>query len=274
MIHKFTVVMSVYINDTDSNLRESVDSLLNQTLIPSQIIIVVDGVINNELEKSLQFYSNNSLINIFYLPENKGLANALNYGISKARYSIIARMDADDLSFPDRFENQLSYMFHHKLDVVGGQIVEFGNDIKDIIATRNVPLSHNEISEFMKTRSPFSHPTVIFKKDVFDTIGGYDSKIFPEDYDFFVRAYLSNFKLGNFPDNVLWFRIGNNKKEALKRRRGFKYARNEVKLYFKFYKIGFYNLYEFLKVCLLKIPLRIIPFPIFYFLYFKFFRNN
>lgn len=261
--------MSVYINDNSEYFTLAVDSLLNQIYLPAEIIIVVDGIVNNEVNRKLDYFSNNSLIKIIRLTKNKGLANALNEGIKKAQYPLIARMDADDICFTDRLEKQVRALNDFNLDIVGGQIIEFGKDIDDIISKRIVPCNHDEMIKLLKFRSPFSHPTILFKKEVFDLLKGYDSSIFPEDYDFFVRAYLNKFKFGNVADEVLWFRLGENRSDAIKRRWGISYAKNEFKLYRKFLKMNFFNYYDFFKAVLIKIPIRLLPFFMFKFVYYK-----
>ena len=261
--------MSVYRNDNPSHFREALKSLFEQTYLPAEIIVVVDGPVSTEINNELDSFSNNTIVQIIRLNENKGLANALNVGIKNANYSLIARMDADDICFNDRFEKQIKTLNECDLDIIGGQIIEFGKDVDDVISKRIVPCEHSQIVKLLKFRSPFSHPTILFKKKVFDALEGYDSSIFPEDYDFFVRAYLKKFKFGNVPDEVLWFRLGENRSEAIKRRWGGKYAKNEFNLYRKFLNIHFFNYYDFFKVVLLKIPIRVLPFFMFKFVYYK-----
>lgn len=266
-----SVVMSVYFKENPIYLKQSLESVINQTLRPNEIVLVKDGPLTIELESIINEYEENysEIFQVIALPENKGLANALNVGINNAKYSLIARMDSDDICFNDRFEKQVKVLNEFNLDILGGQIVEFGKDTSDVISRRIVPCEHSEIVKLLKFRSPFSHPTILFKKEVFDALKGYDSTIFPEDYDFFVRAYLKNFKFGNIPDEVLWFRLGENKSDAIKRRWGVSYAKNEFNLYKKFLNINFYNYFDFLKVVFLKIPIRLLPFFMFKFIYFK-----
>lgn len=274
MNFEISVVMSVYKNDNCYHFKEAVDSLLAQTLLPSEIIIVVDGSVDENIKTLLFDFSKIDIFKIIYLENNKGLANALNIGVNASSFNIIARMDSDDICLPDRLQKQMKFLINNDLDIVGGQILEFGANINDVISERKVPLDHTEIVKFLKTRSPFSHPTIIFHKKVFKIINGYDVNVFPEDYDFFVRAFLNNFKFGNVKETVLFFRVGSDKKSALKRRHGYRYAKNEFKLYKKFYKLKFYNLFDFLKVVLGKIPLRLLPFSIFSLLYYNLFRNK
>jgi len=273
---KFSVLISVYHKDHPEYLKKALISVYtDQVLKPTEIVLVKDGNLNNELDKVIEdFYLKYpDILKVFSLSVNMGLANALNYGVNKCHYNLIARMDSDDIAFPIRFEKQIDFMKINNLDIVGGQIIEFGADTTDVISERKVPLEHDEIVKFLKTRSPFSHPTIIFKKDVFKKIGGYDRGVFPEDYDYFVRAFLDGFKFGNIKESVLWFRVGSDKQSALKRRHGIKYAKNEFKLYKKFYRIGYYNLFDFLKVILFKLPLRLLPFPLFSYLYYNIFRK-
>lgn len=272
---KFSVLMSVYKADTPSNLESSLNSIWNlQKVKPSQIVLVQDGPVSKDIIDVILKYKINlgDKFEHLVLEKNQGLAAALNQGFKLCKHELIARMDADDISFPDRFEKQLKYLNSHNVDIVGGQIIEFGEEINDVISDRKVPINHDQIVMFMKYRSPFSHPTILFKRRVFFALKGYDTSIFPEDYDFFVRAHMKNFKFGNLDENVLWFRMGSDYSKSLKRRWGLNYAKNELKLYRKFLKIGFYNWFTFLKVVALKIPMRLIPFSLYKFLYFKLLR--
>lgn len=272
--NEISVVMSVYINDKASFFNEAIESVLQQTYMPSEILIVVDGSVSKEMDDLLSQLYSNELIKIIRLSENMGLANALNVGIHEAQYSIIARMDADDICFIDRFEKQIDYITKEKLDIVGGQIIEFGKNILDVISKRKVPLKHKEMIDFMKLRSPFSHPTILFRKVVFTSLGGYDTNIFPEDYDFFVRAYLKGYRFGNIDQNILWFRLGDDHSKAIRRRWGVSYAKNEYKLYKKFLNLGFFNFIDFFKAVFLKIPLRVMPFSIYKIIYFNVLRRD
>jgi glycosyltransferase involved in cell wall biosynthesis len=277
MINKtidFSVLMSVYNKENPIFLIQSLDSLVSQTLLPSEVVLVKDGQLSAELNLVIDDFKFRypNLLKIVSLPNNTGLANALNEGLKVVSNDIIARMDSDDLSFANRFEIQIKHMLDNHLDIVGGQIVEFSKDIKDVVSIRKVPINHESIVKFMKFRSPFSHPTIVCKKRCYDILNGYDINIFPEDYDFFVRAYLAGFKFGNVKENILYFRLGANLSDTIKRRWGLNYAINEFKLYRKFLKMGFFNYKDYFKVLLFKIPLRVLPFRFYRFIYFSFTR--
>lgn len=271
---KVSVLMSVYNKENASFLKKSLKSIIDQTLCPDEIVLVKDGDLTVELDCVISDFTTEypDIFTIISLSVNRGLANALNEGMKVVRNPIIARMDSDDICFENRFETQINHLVNNDLDIVGGQIVEFSKDIEDVVSIREVPLLHEDIIKFMKFRSPFSHPSIVFKKESFDLLGGYDINIFPEDYDFFVRAYLADFKFGNVKENVLYFRLGENLSEAIKRRWGIKYAVNEIRLYKKFLKLGFFNYLDFMKVLFFKVPLRIIPFKLYSYIYFKFSR--
>ena len=270
----FSVVMSVYCKENPDFLQKSLNSIINQTLEPDEIVLVKDGQLTKELDEVIIGFKNKypNVFTVVALSQNKGLANALNQGMKVVRNPIVARMDSDDICFENRFEVQINHLINNNLDIAGGQIIEFSKSIEDIVSIRNVPCSHQEIVKFLKFRSPFSHPTIVFRKEVFETLNGYDVNIFPEDYDFFVRAYLAGFRFGNVQENVMYFRLGENLSEAIKRRWGMKYASNEFRLYNKFLKLGFFNYIDYLKVIFFKIPLRIMPFKLYSYIYFKFSR--
>ena len=263
-----SVILPVYQNDLVEQLSLAIGSILEQTLQPSEFIIVIDGPISQDLHELINDHVHKGNVRKIQISENKGLAHALNVGISEARYPLIARMDADDISLPERFEIQVKLLLESELDLIGGQIIEFGADTSDIKSKRIVPTQHEEIVKFMKLRSPFSHSTILFRKSLYDKVGGYSERFKIEDYEFFVRCHQQHAKFGNTNEVVLFYRVGR-AYETFKRRKGPKYARNEINLYLHFYKLGFYNYADFFKSLILKLPLRFLPFPIFLRLYMK-----
>lgn len=268
---KIAVLMSVYKNDNQADLEIAVNSVLKQTYRDFNLHIQCDGPIADDCKKYLDSIEDKRVY-VYERNQNHGLAYSLNElldRVVKMDYEYFARMDADDICFEDRFEKQIKYIEANDLDIVGGQIIEFGKDIDEVVSERIVPCEHNEMVALMKVRSPFSHPTILIRKRVIEVIKGYSYTIFPEDYDFFVRAYMNGFKFGNLPDKVLWFRLGADLSAAIKRRWGWKYAKNEYKLYRNFLKMGYYNLGDFIKVIIFKLPLRLVPFSVFKFIYFK-----
>lgn len=272
---EFSVLITVYIADNPIFFEEAMNSIwFTQSLKPSQIVLVQDGPVCTQISNVINKYKKilGEKLTFLELKINNGLAFALNEGFKLVKYSFIARMDSDDISFPHRFQNQIDYFTKNDVDILGGQILEFGKNVEDVYSKRLVPLNHDDIVNFMKFRSPFSHPTIMFKKQVFEDLQGYNSSIFPEDYEFFVRAYLKGFKLANLSDNLLYFRLGEDRSQSLKRRRGFKYAKNEFKLLRHFYNLGFYSKNNFVIACFIRLPIRLLPFSLFKLIYFKILR--
>ena len=273
-VRPISVIMSVYINDQVEHFRNAIESLLCQTLLPSEIVIVVDGPVNFEIEEALQLFSSNSLFTIHRLATNMGLANALNAAGRVAKHGILARMDSDDICYPNRLEKQWSLMEEAQLDIVGSQISEFYVNKNNVVSVRKVPQTHEQIVKFIKWRSPFSHPSVMYTREVFEKLNGYDQDIFPEDYDFFVRAFLCGFKLGNTEEALLWFRLGEDGNDVIKRRRGFTYAVKEWYLYRKFRRLGLYSWCEYIIIVLVKLPIRLLPLFIVKIIYSKILRDS
>ena len=226
--NKFSVLMSVYKKGNPIYLKAAIDSVINQTLMPSDIVVVCDGSLTDELEKVLDFYKSiyPELFNIVGYEKNQGLGFALNYGLQKCKYDLVARMDTDDISVKTRFELQVAFMDTHKnIDVLGGQIVEFYEE--EIIAKREVPLNHTEIIKFIKGRNPFNHMTVMFRKSSVIKAGNYIDLHFLEDYYLWVRMLVYNCKFSNLDEILVYARTG---VDMYKRRGGYKYFKSWVTL--------------------------------------------
>lgn len=231
----FSVVMAVYKNDRAEWLQQAIDSLLNQSVKADDIVIVVDGPLTEALNAVLRRYKNEKTISIMRLPENKGLGNALNIGIAHAKRELVARMDADDIAVENRFELQLAeFDKNPDLDILGGQIAEFIDTPDNIVAYRKVPTSYNDIKQFARRRSPFNHPTVMYKKSTIQKLGGYDvSAIRIEDYDLWLRAIHGGATVSNLSEVVLDYRAN---EDAMRRRKTFSSLKNHTKARLKFYK--------------------------------------
>lgn len=160
---KFSVLMSLYIKEKAEYFDECMQSILRQTVLPSEIVIVYDGAISDELRKTVEKYKSlhSGWIKTVENEKNKGLGLALADGVPACTYELIARMDTDDIAREDRFEKQLQiFMENQDLDICGSYIIEFEGDIDDVLSKRVVPITHNDIAEYQKQRSAFNHMTV------------------------------------------------------------------------------------------------------------------
>ena len=218
----FSVLMSVYHKDNPQWLKQAIDSVLNNTIKSNQIVLVVDGQIPNELEQVLTEYRDS--LDILRLEKNLGLGIALQQGLLKCKYPLVARMDSDDISLPNRFEIQLKEFENDpNLTIVGGYIQEFDSQTNEKTSIRKVPLEDSKIKKFIKTRSPFNHPTVMFKKEDILKVGNYQTFYQMEDYYLWARLVKANYQMKNIPEILLNFRTDKN---MFARRGSYKYFKS------------------------------------------------
>lgn len=243
--------MSVYKNEKVEYFIQAVDSLLNQTVLPEQIVLVRDGSVYEELQNTIDGYVNEYPDLFTYLPleENGGLGNALRYGLTYCRNELVGRMDTDDICVADRFEQQLEFMKNNPdIDIVGGNISEFSKDPSEIVDYRIVPQSHGDICEYLKSRSPFNHMTVMFKKSALDKVNSYESFYLFEDWYLWIKLYLSGARFANVSNILVYARISG----MANRRGGMKYYRSCVKLlnYMKQNRVIGFG--KYVKICIVR----------------------
>lgn len=223
----YSVLMSVYKKELPQNLKEAINSILKQSLPPTEIVVVKDGELTEELEIVIGEFKKkySKLFKIVGYSQNRGLGYALNYGISHCSNELIARMDTDDIAEYSRCEEQFKcFINDKKLDVVGGIIEEFITDSKVFIGKRVVPIEHDDINKYMKTRCPFNHMTVMFKKSAVIKAGGYKELFCNEDYYLWIRMKEIGCRFLNLNKILVKVRITN---ETYKRRGGIKYFCSE-----------------------------------------------
>ena len=233
---KYSVLMSVYAKERPEYLKQAVDSMLAQSIKPDEIIIVEDGPLTEELNKVIKNYKNNypELFTIIPLAENGGLGRALNFGIVASRNELIARMDTDDVSLPSRCEEQLkAFKENPNLTICGTQIREFIDTTDNVVPSRVVPCSNEEIKQFAKRRSPFNHPTVMYRKSKVLSFNGYSEYGRKEDLDLFCRMAFSDVECINLPTVLLMYRTS---EDNMKRRKTWKNCSEYIEIMNKFYR--------------------------------------
>lgn len=225
---KFSVVMSVYEKDCAEWVDTSIQSVLNQTMPPDEIVLIIDGPIPKKLDAVIDKYETNALFNIVRFEANKGLGEALRHGVMMAKHSIIARMDSDDICRNDRFELQLNlFKNDSELALSGSSIREFIGDAENTVGIRRVFEVNGDIYRDLKKRCPFNHMTVMFRKEAVLSVGNYKDWHYNEDYYLWIRMAQNNMKFSNIDDNLVYVRVG---KDMYNRRGGFKYFKSEVGL--------------------------------------------
>lgn len=258
---KFSVLMSVYYKENSEWLQMALDSVINQTLMPDEIVLVEDGKLTDELYNVIEHYTEkyNSLFKIIPLENNVGLGEALRIGILNCTNELIARMDTDDIARNDRFEKQIQFLNEHNdVDLVGSWISEFETNPEEIISYRQLPTEHNEIYQFGQFRCPVNHMTVIYRKEAVLKVGNYQKFKNIEDYYLWGRMLKQGCKFANIPECLVNVRAG---KAMLRRRANLTYFFNsEFPLHTELYKIGFINKRQYLRNICSKFLLRVIPF--------------
>lgn len=254
----FSVLLSLYIKEQPSHLIQCLDSLFSQTLLPTEIILVKDGPLTAELGAIVSDYAvRYPVLKVVALPQNQGLGRALNEGLKHCSYDIVARMDTDDISKPDRFEKQIAvFRKHPELDLVGAWIDEFEEDIHHVISTRKLPERHEDVMSYATRRNPVNHPVVMFRKSAVLAAGGYQHFPLFEDYFLWVRMLKNGAKFYNIQESLLYFRTSPN---MFKRRGGWKYAMDEVRFQNVMRKMNMITWGRFLMNVAIRFPVRIMP---------------
>lgn len=198
----FSVLLSVYIKENPAYFNFAMESIWHsQTLKPNEIILVEDGPLTLELYNAISDWKLilGNLLKIVKLKNNEGLAIALNKGLKKCSYDIVARMDTDDVANAQRFERQISFLVKNKnIDVVGTYIEEIdenGDGIRDVI---KFPLTNKELFLFFSKRDPIAHPTAMFRKRYFENAGNYRTDLhLAEDTLLWYFGFLNDCKFAN-----------------------------------------------------------------------------
>ena len=213
--------MSVYCKEKPAYFDLSLESILiNQTLPPDEFVLVCDGELTPELESVIGKYQTKfpDVLTV-YRKENGGLGKALNFGLPKCSYPLVARADSDDVCAPQRFEKQVKYMEDHPdVSVISSYIDEFDEDWRKPMQVKTLPLSHDELYEWAKFRNPLNHMAVMMKRDEILGIGSYHHVPYSEDYELWVRVLINGMKIGNVGEVLVHARTGN----GMVKRRGVK----------------------------------------------------
>ncbi|MBY4954710.1 glycosyltransferase [Streptococcus suis] len=270
---KYSVLMTVYKNDNADYFYIALNSMVQQTIKPDEIVIVKDGPIPNLLEQVIVNVQNSCDIyfNEIQLPNNVGLGEALNAGLKECRNDLIARMDADDYSLPQRCELQLrEFEKDSTLDIIGSSVEEFISELDNIVGRRIVPTTHDEIYKFAKKRDPFNHPTVMYRKSFLDKIGGYSDYRKNQDTDLWIRMLESGAKTKNLDEIVFKFRFEQN---TFEKRKNWFNTKTLIHIRYNAWKRGFNSLGEFLEITAVQIAVYILPQSFQRFLYKHFLRG-
>ena len=259
-MNDYSVLMSVYALEQPSYLSLSLESMIGQSVPPTEIVLVKDGPLTEELEAVIEekMTAHEGLIKVIALPVNGGLGNALNEGLRACSCELVARMDSDDISREDRMEKQLAFFAAHpETDILSCAIDEFDGTTDNVTSVRRVPETDADIKRFALTRCPFNHMAVVYKKSKVMEVGLYRADLRRvEDHDLWMRMIRKGAVCANLPDELVYARCG----DAMhKKRHGMENAKALYRFYKEMYTLGEITFFHFLTDVLFACGLQLMP---------------
>jgi len=256
---KYSVLMSVYHKEKPEYLRASMESIQKQTVPTDDFVLVCDGPLGDELNSVITQMQEqmSEALNVIRLEENGGLGRALNEGMKHCRHELVARMDSDDISRPERCEKQLAVFYEHpEISIVGAVIEEFSETKEQVESRRIVPEFHDDIVKAAKKRNPFNHPSVMFKRQAALDSGNYPPVRYIQDYYLWVAMLSKGFIGYNIQEPLVWMRGGY---DLYKRRLRWIYIKHRLDLFkymrrSKFITYPRYMFLSFIHICSFLIP--------------------
>ena len=258
-MENYSVLMSVYAGEKADFLRLSADSIFGQTVLTDDFVLMCDGPLTDELNNVISdlLRDHGDVLRVIRLEENRGLGEALNIGIQACKNELIARMDSDDFALPNRFELQLKkFREHPEVSIVGGAIDEFEGHPSNIVSHKSMPETHEEILRYTRTRNPFNHPTVMYRKAAVLKVGSYPNWMLHEDYALWVNMLLGGAKACNLPETLCLMRVDSG---LYNRRGGWSYLKLAVRLRWHLYQVGLSPFPSFLYAVLVLSVVCLIP---------------
>lgn len=254
----FSVLLPIYDGDLPDQLKDSLRSVTTeQQLRPAEVVVVQDGPISAALTDALleQAAVSEVPVRIIELAENIGLGPALAEGLQACTHDVVARQDADDVSLPERFARQLP-LIAAGYDVVGSGLIEFDGEADATGLERPVPVTAADIERGSRLAQPVFHPTVVYRRTAVQAAGGYQDMPLLEDYWLFGRMIHRGAQVTNVVEPLVKYRISGG---AYARRGGLEMCRSELRLQWRFRRIGFTNNRQFLRNCVVRGIYRLVP---------------
>ncbi|MES2535054.1 MAG: glycosyltransferase [Pseudomonadota bacterium] len=196
----------ICVNRIDGFFIRAIDSLRQQTCQNFEIVLVGNTLSGPDQKTVADLAASYPKVRLF-LTSVKYLTFSLNLGLHHCQGELIARMDADDIAYPDRFEKQINFFQAHPDVDVCGAAYDLIDDNDHIIGSRALPLSNQDVRQALYWKNPLAHPTVMFKKESVQRFGGYMGGVHGEDYDLWCRmARDTSVRFANLPDTLLGYR--------------------------------------------------------------------
>lgn len=254
----YSVLMTVYRGDNPSYVKTSIESVLKQTFQSNDFVIVEDGPLPEELERVIcSCEASRPEIHVLRLSQNVGLGKALNEGLPLCKNELIARMDSDDISMPDRCEKQvMAFEEDPELDIVGCPVKEFVGTPDIIVGQRNVPLDNESIHKYVRRRDPFNHPTVMYRKSKVMKYGPYGDYRKNQDTDLWIKLLSNGCKARNLDEYLLMFRFDEG---TYKKRKSWTNTKTLINIRWNAYKKKICTLWDFIVVAGAQLAIYIMP---------------
>ena len=254
----FSVLMSVYHGTNSDDLERCLESLISQEKKPGQIVLVQDGPIKTGVKTIITNFEELLPIQRLIFQENRGLGLALRDGLGACRYELIARVDSDDISLPQRFTLQTQYLKKHpNVSVVGSWMSEnFSQGTHFSSRIRKTPPNSITVRSYARSRNPLNHPTVMFRRSDVLAVGSYQPCLMFEDYFLWVRLLQANYQIANLASTLVETTVDTG---YFLRRGGISYLRHEINLLSKFISIGYFSRVDALKFLAIRMPMRLLP---------------
>lgn len=260
---KFSLLISVYSGDTAHHLQQALMSSIDeQTVRPDELVLVVDGEISRELAEEIERWKSRSTageicpMTVVTLPYNAGLAAALNEGLRYCSYDIVARADADDISLPARFEQQIPVIAAGNLAVLGSAMVEFDGKSDAPETSREALTGSEKLKKVLMTRNPIMHPTVVLRKPAVDAVGGYEHVTGAEDYWLWARLTQRGYRMDNLTVPLVKYRVGEG---AYQRRGGAQALSKDIEIQHRLYTGEFISAPQLVKNMVVRVGYRAMP---------------
>jgi len=254
-----TVGIPFYAGTKANELKKAIDSILSQSLKPTEIHLIQDGLVSKEIRILIKSYLNSyDFIKYFFIPKNKKIAYALNLSILNTSTTYYARMDSDDISHHNRLEKQFNFLEKNsEIDILGTWVLEFADDLNmEKGFVKKMPITKEEIYRFFHYRDPFVHPSVMFRMKVFAQIGLYNTYFPPaEDTELWARAIKMRVNVANLPEILYYQRMTG----VIQRRSGFGSMIKEAKARYSYNTFSpILNILKIASICLRIFPNQII----------------
>ena len=271
----FSVLISIYHKELFTHFNECMNSIWdNQTLKPTEIILVEDGPLTPELDKEIARWQTKlgEVLTVIRLAQNVGTGKAKNIGLQNCSHEIISIVDTDDISVSDRFEKQISFMQKNiEYSIVGGQILEFIENINKPTGMRKVPFSNDALIKYAERQSPFNNMTIAYRKSHIQQVGGCQHHMWMEDYNLFLRVIAKGYKITNLEDILVYARIDNGMHA---RRKGIEYIKSEKQLLNLKKELGLQNPIHANMLFLIRSAFRLMPSSLLGIIYNTFLRKK